>query len=104
MPARPADDSAPLLTRAERTDYQETSLHADVVDFVRALRRRAPDLVAVGSMGRSAEGRDLVTVVLSGRGAFTPTAARQAGLPIVMVTANIHAGEVEGKEAMQALM
>jgi hypothetical protein len=100
----PAGTEAPLLTRAERTDYRETSLHADVLRFTRAVRRRAPDLVRLGSMGRSAEGRDLVVAVLSGRGAFTPAAARRLGLPIVMVIANIHAGEVEGKEAVQALM
>lgn len=94
----------PLLTRAERTDYQETSLHADVMRFTREVARRAPELMRVGSMGRSAEGRDLPVAVLSGRGAFTPAAARRAGLPIVMVIANIHAGEVEGKEALQAFM
>jgi hypothetical protein len=90
------------LTRAERTDYRETSLHADVLAFVRRVHRLAPALVRVGSMGRSAEGREMPVVVLSGRGAFTPTAARRAGLPIVMVNANIHAGEVEGKEALLA--
>ena len=55
---------APLLTRAERTDYQETSLHADVVRFTREVARRAPELMRVGSMGRSAEGRDLPVAVL----------------------------------------
>src|SRR4051794_33676354 len=72
MPAGQPRGASDLLTVAERTDYQETSRHADVVAFVRALRRRAPDVVRVGSMGASAEGRDLPVVVLSGRGAFTP--------------------------------
>ena len=94
----------PLLTRAERTDYRETSLHADVVRFVRAVARRAPGLVRVGSMGASAEGRDMPVVVVSGHHAFTPAAARRLGRPIIMVQANIHAGEVEGKEALLALM
>jgi len=94
----------PLLTRAERTDYRETSLHADVVRFVRAVARRAPGLVRVGSMGASAERRDMPVVVVSGHHAFTPAAARRLGRPIIMVQANIHAGEVEGKEALLALM
>lgn len=55
-------------------------------------------------MGHSAEGRDLPVAVLSGRGAFTPVAARRLGRPIVLINCNIHAGEVEGKEAMLALM
>jgi hypothetical protein len=93
-----------LLTRAERTDYRETSLHADVTIFLRQLKRRAGNLMRIGSMGASAEGRDMPVVVLSGHGAFTPAAARRLGLPIVMPMANIHAGEVEGKEALLALM
>src|SRR5688500_6778280 len=93
-----------LLTRAERTDYTETSLHADVVEYVKEARRRAPDLMRVGSMGASAEGRDMPVVVLSWHGAFTPSAAHRLGLPILMVQANIHAGEVEGKEALLAFM
>jgi hypothetical protein len=90
-------------TRAERTDYRETSLHADAMAFVRALRRMAPEVMRLTSMGRSAEGRDMPVVVLSGHRAFTPAAARRLGLPVVMVQANIHAGEVEGKEALLAL-
>ena len=93
-----------LLTRAERTDYRETSLHEDVIAYLRDLKRRAGNLMRISSMGTSAEGRDMPVVVLSGHGAFTPTAARRLGLPIVMPMANIHAGEVEGKEALLMLM
>ncbi|MSQ23312.1 MAG: hypothetical protein EXR58_01985 [Chloroflexi bacterium] len=93
----------PLLNRAERTNYRETSLHADVVAFLRRLRRDNPR-VRVRSMGTSAEGRDMPVVVLSHRGAFTTGAARRLGIPILMINCNIHAGEVEGKEAMLALM
>lgn len=93
----------PFRTRAERTDYRETSLHADVMAWLRQIRRAGRGLVRVGSLGVSAEGREMPFAVLSGHGAFTPSAARRLGLPIVMVNANIHAGEVEGKEALLAL-
>jgi len=89
-----------ILTRAERTAFSETSLHADVMAFIREMRRLAPDRMRVSSMGHSAEGRDMPVVVLSDREAFTPAAARRLKKPIVMVNANIHAGEVEGKEAL----
>lgn len=98
-----ARSDAGLLTRAERTDYAETSLHADVLAFLRELRRRT-SLVRLGSMGRSPEGREMPVAVLSGQGAFTPASARRLGLPVVLVCCNIHAGEVEGKEAMLALL
>jgi hypothetical protein len=95
----------PLLqTRAERTGFAETSLHADVLEFIRQVHHLAPDRMRVGSMGSSAEGRDMPVVVLSDLEAFTPAAARRTGKPIVMVNANIHAGEVEGKEALLAFI
>jgi hypothetical protein len=54
-------------------------------------------------MGKSGLGQDMPLVVLSGHRAFTPAAARTLGKPIVLVIANIHAGEVEAKEACLAL-
>jgi len=50
-------------------------------------------------MGKSGLGQDMPVAVLSADRRFTPEAARAAGRPIVLVIANIHAGEVEGKEA-----
>jgi hypothetical protein len=94
--------STPLVTRAEATDYRETSRHADVLAFCDALAAES-DLVQRGSIGQSGEGQDLVTLVISDREAFTPERARKQGKAIVMVEANIHAGEVEGKEAILAL-
>jgi len=99
-----AVDLDTLRTRAERTDYRETSLHADVMAFLRRAHRLAPSLMRLGSIGRSAEGRAIPFVVLSGCDGFTPRAARALRLPIVMVSANIHAGEVEGKEALLAFI
>jgi hypothetical protein len=45
----------------------------------------------------------MVALVVSDRGCFTPEAARKQKKLVVMVEANIHAGEVEGKEAVLAL-
>jgi hypothetical protein len=89
------------LTRAERSGYTETSLHADVMSFVSALGD--PRLV-VGDFGASPEGRTLPLLVLSTRGVRTPDDARRVGLPIVLVLCGIHAGEVEGKEAALMLV
>jgi len=91
-----------LLTRAEATEYRETSRHADVITFCDALAAESK-LVERGSIGQSGEGQDMVTLVISGDGCFTPERARELGKVIVMVEANIHAGEVEGKEMILAL-
>src|SRR5215218_3148493 len=101
---RAAADSARLpKTRAERTRYAETSRYADVVQFLDSLQRLRGG-VYVGSIGRTTEGREIPYVVASRPQVRTPAEARRLGRPVVYVQANIHAGEVEGKEALQALV
>jgi hypothetical protein len=91
------------LTRAERTEYRETSRYADVVAFVQSLAADARLHPTV--FGYSFEGRPLPLVV-AGQGLPdpTPAAVRSTGRLRVLVFANIHAGEVEGKEATQSLL
>lgn len=91
-------------TRAETTGFTETSRHADVMAFLAGLRDKRDPRLWVGSIGESPEGRELPLCVLSARGVHTPEAARALGLPIVLFQCGIHAGEVEGKEAVLALM
>jgi hypothetical protein len=86
-------------TRAERTQYQETSTHADVMRFIEALAARQDRRLKVTDFGTTPEGRVLPLLILSAQGAFTPAAAEAAGLPVVLIQCGIHAGEVEGKEA-----
>ena len=90
-------------TRAERTNYLETSHYADVVAFLDSLRAlRAP--LAFGSIGKTFEGRDIPYVIASRPLVHTPAEAKATGKPIVYIQGNIHAGEVEGKEALLALL
>jgi hypothetical protein len=91
-----------LLTRAEHSRFTETSRHAEVEMFCSVLAQRSRR-VRLLSMGKSGEGRDMPVLVLASGNAFTPAAARRAGRAIVLVQANIHAGEVEGKESVLML-
>jgi hypothetical protein len=90
-----------LRTRAEATSYEETSTYADVQQYV--ARLAASPIVHTESFGRTEEGRDLPLVVIAEPRVAAPEAARKLGRPIVFVQANIHAGEVEGKEAVLIL-
>src|SRR5205085_3149566 len=56
----------------------------------------------VGSIGKTSEGRDIPFIVASRPVVQTAEEAKRLHRPIVYVQANIHAGEVEGKEALQA--
>lgn len=91
-----------LLTRAEASNYAETSRHSDVLAFVDELCRRTK-LARRVDFGQSGEGQPMVALVVSDRGCFTPELARKQKKVVVMVEANIHAGEVEGKESVLAL-
>ena len=90
-------------TRAERTKYMETSTHADVVAFLDSLQARGA-AIRVGSIGKTSQGRDIPYVIASRPLVTTPQEARRLGRPVVYIQGNIHAGEVEGKEALQALL
>ena len=92
-----------MRTRAETSNYEETSTYADVTRVLDGLAATSP-LVHTESFGKTEEGRDLPLIVISDPKVATPAAARKLGRPLVFVQANIHAGEVEGKEAVLALV
>ena len=88
-------------TRAELTRFEETSRYEEVRAFLDALVPTGR--VRVESFGRSEEGRELPVAIIGS----PPAAARPpraTSVPVVLVLANIHAGEVEGKEASLHLM
>lgn len=91
------------LTRAERTNFTETSHYEDVVAFIDSLKLLGAK-IATGSIGKTIEGRELPYVIASRPLITTPAEARRAGRPVAYIQANIHAGEVEGKEAMQSML
>ena len=101
-PPRDLNNRRPL-TRAERTGFSETSRYADVTAFLDSLKAMNKD-VYVTTMGRTGQGRDIPVVVLSRPIVRTPMEAKRLGRPIVYIQANIHAGEVEGKEALLAML
>jgi hypothetical protein len=86
------------FTRPEITNYLQTSTYADVVDFLHSLQRMGAP-ISIQSMGKSTEGKDMPLVIASYPPVASPAEARRLGRPIVFIQGNIHAGEVEGKEA-----
>ena len=102
-PAQPGDAGSALLTRAERTGYEETTGYGEVV----ALTERAAalsDRVHATSFGMTAEGRSLPLVVVGNVSNSRPSSIRAADRVRVWLQANIHGGEVCGKEALLMLL
>ena len=93
---RSQDDQ--LKSRAEQTNYEETSRYEDVARFIGELQKRT-DKLRVESFGKTEEGRDLPLMIFADPPIARPQEARASGKPVIFIQANIHAGEVEGKEA-----
>ena len=85
-------------TVAESSHYKSTSLYKDVMAFISALQQQSP-LIHVEFLCRSAEGRDVPLMILADPPIASPQDLKRDGRAVVYIQANIHAGEVEGKEA-----
>jgi dipeptidyl aminopeptidase/acylaminoacyl peptidase len=92
----------PPRTVAETSDYKATSRHGDALDFCERLAKESP-LVRLGTLGTSQEGRKLPLVIIADPPVATPAEAQKSKKLVVFAMGNIHAGEVDGKEALLML-
>src|SRR5215471_16127959 len=92
-----------VRTRAERTHYVETSRYDDVVAFLTAVAKGS-SVIHNTTFGYTFEGRPLPLAAVGRVADASPRAVRASGKLRVYIQANIHAGEVEGKEACLALV
>ena len=98
--AAPPED---LLTVAERSDFKATARHAEVVALCEALARSSP-LIRLAELGKSVEGRGLPLMIVADPPVANAAEARASGKMVVFLFGNIHAGEVDGKEALPMLV
>jgi dipeptidyl aminopeptidase/acylaminoacyl peptidase len=89
-------------TVAESSDYKATSRYADVMDFCQRLAKESK-LVRLGELGASHEGRKLPLVIIADPPVANADEAKKSGKLVVFAMGNIHAGEVDGKEALLIL-
>ncbi|HTP12438.1 MAG TPA: M14 family metallopeptidase, partial [Bacteroidota bacterium] len=87
----------------ESSNYRATSRYADVMQVVDYVARHYPN-VSVEYFATSLEGKKLPLLIFSDRKIVSPDEAQRLGRPIALLLGNIHAGEVEGKEATLILM
>jgi hypothetical protein len=90
-------------TVAEATGYKATSRHADVMAFIREIQRLSP-FVRVEILCTSPEGREVPLLVVGKPAPLSPFGLKADKRMVVYIQANIHAGEVEGKEASLMLL
>ena len=87
-----------LKTVAESSNFTATSRHADVLAFINTLKELSPSL-RLETLCISSEGREIPLLVLGAPPPTSPLELRHDKRLVVYIQANIHAGEVEGKEA-----
>lgn len=87
-----------LQTVAERSNYESTSLYQDVMQFISGLEQSSP-MIRSEHLGVTAEGRDIPLLVIADPLPGSPEDLEKDDRIVVYIQANIHAGEVEGKEA-----
>ncbi|MFA6455361.1 MAG: M14 family metallopeptidase [Bacteroidota bacterium] len=90
-------------TRPERTSYEETSRYQDVMEFLDELKMDGTTMKRTW-LGYSSQGRRLPMIVYGNVPDTNPETIRKSGKLVVYIQGNIHAGEVEGKEALLELL
>ena len=91
-------DLAFVETRAEATGFIETTRYDELMNFLDVVVANSDRLFQT-TFGYSTEGRALPLVIFGDVGSASPADVRRSGKTRVFIMANIHGGEVEGKEA-----
>jgi hypothetical protein len=92
-----------FLTVAEKSDFKSTSNYKDVNDFIDKLLKSSP-YIRRESMATSIEGRNVPLLIIGNPLPKSPADIVNDKRIVVYIQANIHAGEVEGKEATQMFL
>ncbi len=90
-----------LQTIAEKSDYTSTSTYNDVIRFIKVLEH-SPQM-RIETFAKTIEGRELPLLIIADPLPSGPSDLKGDDRIVVYIQANIHAGEVEGKEATQML-
>ena len=97
------DSTEDLQTVAERSGYRETAHGAQVDELCRSLAKSSR-LIHLTAIGKTNEGRAITTMVVADPPVTSPAEASRSGKLVVLLFGNIHAGEVDGKEALPMLV
>jgi len=92
-----------LQTTAERSNYKSTSRYSDVMLFIDELVS-SYDIIQLETIATSTEGRDIPLLIIADPLPANPEDLIDDDRIVVYLQANIHAGEVEGKEATQMIV
>jgi len=87
-----------LQTTAESSGFKSTSVYNDVMTFIGQLKKSS-NFIRVEYIAQSAEGRAVPLLIIGNPLPKSPEQMINDNRIVIYIQANIHAGEVEGKEA-----
>jgi hypothetical protein len=87
-----------FLTVAEKSDFKSTANYADVISYIDQLKNLSK-YIRVEKLATSVEGREVPLLIIANPLPKSPDDLVNDKRIVVYIEANIHAGEVEGKEA-----
>lgn len=87
-----------LQTVAEKSDFKSTSNYSDVRIFIDQLRKSS-HYIRTETLATTTEGREIQLLIIGNPLPLSPKELAKDKRIVVYIQANIHAGEVEGKEA-----
>lgn len=85
-------------TIAEKSDFKSTSNYNDVMTFIEQLKRSSK-FIRTENIAISVEGRKIPLLIIGNPLPSSPHDLKNDERLVIYIQANIHAGEVEGKEA-----
>ena len=93
------NSDAVLRTVADQSGYLKTGRYEEVERLCSAYERIWPRQVRCFEFGRSPEGRPMLAMAVSRSGALTGDEAARRGVPVLLLQAGVHSGEIDGKDA-----
>ncbi len=90
------------LTTVERTNYEATSTYTEVMTFIGELQKQS-EFIRIETIAITIEGRDIPLMIIGNPLPENVEDLKNDDRIVVYLQGNIHAGEVEGKEATQMM-
>ncbi len=98
-----ANAANPWITPTEKAGFVTTPNYNETITWLKKLAAASP-IISIVSIGKSAEGRDIVMLIASTEKIITAAALKKSAKPLLLVQAGIHSGEIDGKDAGMMLL
>lgn len=93
----------PWITPAEASGLVSSPSYVETMAWLERLDQASAQ-ISLRTIGRSAQGRDIVMAVVDQDGLTSPEQIQESGRALVLVHGGIHSGEIDGKDAGMMLL